>query len=120
MVSLKYCKRLYNVDFLGSSDCIQESEMRWKALTLLVLLELDVFHSRNWRRCQGRTIQQPSHAVDRNEKISICRLCFSRYQGEFGPNPLLEQGQSNLEKVDEPEREMSSFFALQKTGVARS
>lgn len=40
----------------------------------------------------------------------IRRLCFSRYRGECGPDPLSEQGQSNLEKVDELE--------LQKTGVA--
>jgi hypothetical protein len=117
MASLKYRERLYNVGFLGSSDCIAESEIRWEALTLLVLLELDVFHPRNLRRCQGRTIQQPSHAVDRNEKVLIPQLCFPRYRGEFGPDPLSELDQSNLETVDKSEQEMSSFFVLQKTGI---
>ena len=82
--------------------------MRWKALALL-LLELDVVHPRDWRGCADRTIH-PSHA-------GIRRLCFLPYLGEFDADPLSELGQSNLERVDEPQQEMSGFFALQKPGL---
>jgi len=90
--------------------------MRSKAVILLFLLRFVVVHPRYRRRCHGRTIHQPSRALGYNEKALFHPLWTSRYPGGFDPDAFSQLAQSNLEKVVEPEQEMSSL-ALQKTGV---